>query len=202
MKLNDIRLGILGGGQLGKMLCHAASSWNVETYILDPSYDCPSSSVCTSFFLGDLNDYETVLKFGNQVDLLTIEIEHVNTDALLKLKELGVEVRPKPETLRIIQNKGEQKKFYSNNNLPTSPFLIVNNKEDVLQKLDSGEITIPFVQKTCKLGYDGKGVKVINTKADLNDLLESESVIENLIEIEKEISVIVCQNSRDLCKQL
>ncbi|NIP29654.1 MAG: ATP-grasp domain-containing protein, partial [Candidatus Dadabacteria bacterium] len=197
MNLHDIKLGILGGGQLGKMLCLAASNWNLQTYVLDPSYDCPSSAVCTNFYSGDLNDYETVYKFGKMVDILTIEIEHVNTDALIRLKEEGLEVRPDPHILKIIQNKGTQKEFYTKNDLPTSDYKIAQNKEEIITCYENGDIKIPFVQKLCKLGYDGKGVKIVKSEDDLNELLDGKSVIEELVDIYKEISVIVSRNNMD-----
>lgn len=196
MNLNDLKLGILGGGQLGKMLCLAASNWNLDTSVLDPSFDCPSALVATSFYKGDFRDYDDVYRFGNTVDLLTIEIEHVNVEALIKLKENGLEIRPAPEIIALIQNKGKQKEFYASKNLPTADFKIFKNKELILKSIELGELKFPFVQKLCKHGYDGRGVLVVKSEGDLRKLLDGESLIEKLVNIKKEISVMVAQNKK------
>lgn len=192
--INRLKLGILGGGQLGKMLCQAASRWNLHTSVLDPSAECPAATLASSYSRGEFADYNDVYEFGKSVDILTIEIEHVSTEALYKLEETGLPVYPAPRILELIQDKGKQKKFYREKKLPTSDFKILNGKNQILGELESGEIKLPFVQKSCKHGYDGKGVQIIKTSGDLDHLLDCESVIEKLVDIEKEISVIVAKS--------
>lgn len=196
MNFNNFKIGILGGGQLGKMLCLAASNWNLNTSVLDPSLDCPAAFVATNFYQGDFNNYDDVYNFGKNVDLLTIEIEHVNTDALFKLAELGLDIRPSPEILSLIKDKGKQKEFYAKKNLPTSGFKIFKNKEQILQAIQQKQLDIPFVQKSCRDGYDGKGVLLVKNQGDIDKLLDGESLVENLVDIQKEISVVVAQNKK------
>lgn len=191
---SNIKLGILGGGQLGKMLCQAASSWDIKTFILDPSVDCPAKDVCNSYVQGDFRDYESVCGFGKFSDLLTIEIEHVSAEALEKLEKDEIEVRPSSKILKIIQDKGLQKEFYEKNGLPTSRFTIVKNKSQIFEMLQNKKITYPFVQKLRRFGYDGRGVQLINNGKDFENLLDGECVVEDLVQIEKELSVIVAQN--------
>lgn len=191
---SETKLGILGGGQLGKMLCLAASNWNLETYVLDPSNDCPAKTVCTHFIQGDFRDCDDVYSFGNQVDLLTIEIEHIEITSLEKLEEQGVEIRPSSSILKIIQDKGLQKKFYDDKGLPTAKFSLFSERDKILDSLDKKEIAFPFVQKVCKDGYDGRGVQIVNNENDLCNLFDVNSVIEELVSIKKELSVIVARN--------
>ncbi len=195
MDFEQVKLGILGGGQLGKMLCLVASNWNLSTYVLDPSSDCPAASVCTGFSHGNFRNYEDVYAFGKNVDILTIEIEHVNLQALFRLQEEGVVIRPEPHALELIQDKARQKRFYTSKGLPTADFSVFPGKEAIVAAIESGEIRIPFVQKLSKTGYDGRGVYVVRGKEQLSDLLEGESVVEDLVDVEKEISVIVSHNS-------
>ena len=195
MDFEQVKLGILGGGQLGKMLCLVASNWNLSTYVLDPSLDCPTVSVCTEFSHGDFRNYEDVYAFGKNVDILTIEIEHVNLQALFRLQEEGIIIRPGPHALELIQDKAKQKEFYVSKGLPTADFAVFPDKESIGAAVGSGEIKIPFVQKLSKTGYDGRGVYVVREEGQLEDLLEGESVIEDLVDVEKEISVIVSRNS-------
>lgn len=195
MDFEQVKLGILGGGQLGKMLCLVASNWNLDTYVLDPSADCPAASVCTVFSHGDFRNYDDVYAFGKNVDILTIEIEHVNLQALFRLREEGIIIRPEPHALELIQDKAKQKEFYVSKGLPTADFSVFPGKESIIAAVGSGEIKIPFVQKLSKTGYDGRGVYVVREKEQLDDLLEGESVIEDLVDVEKEISVIVSRNS-------
>ena len=195
MDFEHLKLGILGGGQLGKMLCLAASNWNLHTYVLDPSPDCPAASVCTGFSHGDFRNYDDVFAFGSNVDILTIEIEHVNLQALFRLREEGVIVRPEPHALELIQDKAKQKRFYVSQGLPTAGFSVFPDKDSIISAAESGEIKIPFVQKLSKTGYDGRGVYIVRGKEQLQNLLEGESVIEDLVDVEKEISVIVSRNS-------
>ena len=195
MDFEQVKLGILGGGQLGKMLCLVASNWNLSTYVLDPSSDCPAASVCTGFSHGNFRNYEDVYAFGKNVDILTIEIEHVNLQALFRLQEEGVVIRPEPHALELIQDKARQKRFYTSKGLPTADFSVFSGKEAIVAAVESGETRIPFVQKLSKTGYDGRGVYVVREKEQLSDLLEGESVVEDLVDVEKEISVIVSHNS-------
>lgn len=192
--LTDLNLGILGGGQLGKMLCQAASNWDLNTIVLDPSHDCPSVNSCSKFIKGSFREYDDVIKLLGEADLATIEIEHVNIEGLKYLESKGIEVRPAPDILEIIKDKGKQKTFYEDNNLPTSDFIICNDKDEVLKKLNEGVIKIPFVQKLCREGYDGRGVVVVDSDKKLMDLLDDQSLIEEFIEINKELSVIVAHN--------
>ncbi|MFN3939922.1 MAG: 5-(carboxyamino)imidazole ribonucleotide synthase [Chitinophagales bacterium] len=195
VKTGDLKLGILGGGQLGKMLIEAASNWNIQCYVLDPDPECPCAQLATHFTCGDFNDYDTVYAFGKLLPKLTIEIEHVNVEALRQLKAEGNEIFPDPDILKIIQDKGKQKMFYEDNELPTAYFQLLENKKEIEALVQEGKINLPFVQKTCKAGYDGKGVQVIRSTGDLAHLLEGESVIEDLIEIETEIAVIVARDT-------
>jgi len=188
------KIGILGGGQLGKMLIQAASAWDIDIYVLDPTDDCPASKLATKFVKGDFKDYESVYNFGKLVDLITIEIEHVNTDALLKLKEEGKTICPDPQTLKIIQDKGKQKDFFKDNNLISASYKIYQDHEAILSDIENRKLNLPFVQKVCRFGYDGRGVQLVNSKKDLDNLLKGQSIVEDLVDIGKELSVIVCRN--------
>lgn len=188
------KIGILGGGQLGKMLIQAASAWDIDIYVLDPTDDCPASKLATKFVKGDFKDYESVYNFGKLVDLITIEIEHVNTDALLRLKEEGTTIYPDPQTLKIIQDKGKQKNFFKDNNLKSANYKIYQDHEAILTDIEEGKLNLPFVQKVCRFGYDGRGVQLVNRKKDLDNLLKGQSIVEDLVDIGKELSVIVCRN--------
>ena len=188
------KIGILGGGQLGKMLIQAASAWDIDIYVLDPTDDCPASKLATKFVKGDFKDYESVYNFGKLVDLITIEIEHVNTYALLRLKEEGTTIYPDPQTLKIIQDKGKQKNFFKDNNLKSANYKIYQDHEAILTDIEEGKLNLPFVQKVCRFGYDGRGVQLVNSKKDLDNLLKGQSIVEDLVDIGKELSVIVCRN--------
>lgn len=191
------RLGILGGGQLGKMLCLAAARWNLTTHVLDPSPDCPAAGVCSVFTRGDFRNEGDVMKFSRGLDVLTIEIEHVNTDALKKIQ--GVRVNPSPDIISCIQDKGCQKQFYRDNQIPSaSPMglgTVFESLEEIRRSVRAGELKPPFVQKLCRGGYDGRGVLIVRSESDLERLLDGPSVVEQFVEIEKEISVIVAQNA-------
>ena len=193
---SEIKLGIIAGGQLGKMLVLAASNWNVQTYVLDKDDHCPASSACTSFFKGDQLNYDDVYQFGRLVDVLTLELENVNIEALKKLKQEGKKIFPDPDKLAIIQDKGLQKQFYEKINVPSSSFSLFNNRQEIISAVASGKLPLPFVQKLRRGGYDGRGVSIINTKNDLVKLLDGASVIEELVDIDKEISAIVARNER------
>lgn len=191
---SDFKLGIIAGGQLGKMLALAASNWDLKTHILDPNENCPAASVSTHLTIGNYSDFKTVYDFGKNVDMVTFDIENVNIEALLLLKKEGKRIHPEPEILQIIQDKGLQKNFYKKENIPTSGFSLVDSKEELLKAIEENKIQFPFVQKLRTSGYDGKGVQVVKNAADIQKLMEGKSVIEELVKIKKEISVIVARN--------
>ncbi len=191
---SNLKLGIIAGGQLGKMLIQEASKWNIISYVLDNDESCPARNIAAYYVKGSNIDFDSVYRFGKMVDILTFEIENVNIDALMQLKSEGLKIVPDPSILELIQDKGLQKQFYQKNEIPTAPFLIYDTDKDILTALEKGEIQFPFVQKLRKGGYDGRGVAVINNKTELEKLLKGPSVIEEKIDIEKEISVIVARN--------
>ena len=193
---SEIKLGIIAGGQLGKMLVLAASNWNVKTYVMDKDEHCPASSSCTYFFKGDPLNFNDVYEFGCLVDVLTLELENVNIEALKKLKSENKKIYPDPFKLEIIQDKGLQKQFYKKIDVPTSSFTLFQNKKEIVNSIENGMLKFPFVQKLRKGGYDGRGVAIIRSKDDLNILLEGASEVEEHINIEKEISAIVARNER------
>jgi len=188
---SDFKLGILGGGQLGKMLLTETRKFDIQTYILDPSAEAPSQYGATRFFQGDLMDFETVYRFGKKVDLLTIEIENVNLDALDQLEQEGLSVYPSPKTLRLIQNKGRQKDFYSENRIPTAPYRRFTDKNSLIQSVENNETNVPFVWKSAQFGYDGNGVKIVRTATDLTTLPDTECIAEQMIPFKNELAVIV-----------
>jgi 5-(carboxyamino)imidazole ribonucleotide synthase len=191
------KLAILGGGQLGKMLCLAAAPLDIPIFILDENEDFPAGKLCSKFFKGDFKNYDDVYNIGNQVDVITIEIENVNTAALHQLEKEGKKVHPSPAKLDLIKDKGLQKLFYLENNIPSSNFALFDDKKAILEAVKSKKIKLPFVQKTREAGYDGKGVAIIKTEKDLeNLLLEGASLVEDLVDIQKEIAVIVCRNEQ------
>jgi len=189
---SDFKLGILGGGQLGKMMLFETRKFDIQTYVLDPSDEAPCKIACNKFFQGDLMDFDTVYYFGQQVDILTFEIELVNLDALEKLESEGVKVFASPKTLRLIQNKGIQKDFYSQNNIPTAAYQRFENLEALISNLQN--VKLPFVWKCTEFGYDGMGVKIIKVLSDLDNLPNVECISEKLIPFKNELSVIVCRN--------
>lgn len=189
---SDFKLGILGGGQLGKMMLFETRKFDIQTYVLDPSDEAPCKIACNKFFQGDLMDFDTVYYFGQQVDILTFEIELVNLDALEKLESEGVKVFPSPKTLRLIQNKGIQKDFYSQNNIPSAAYQRFENLEALISNLQN--VKLPFVWKCTEFGYDGMGVKIIKVLSDLDNLPNVECISEKLIPFKNELSVIVCRN--------
>lgn len=193
---SEVKLGIIAGGQLGKMLVLAASNWNVKSYVLDKDDHCPASSSCTFFFKGDQLNYDDVYRFGQMVDVLTLELENVNLAALKKLKQEGKKIYPDPDKLEIIQDKGLQKQFYKRIKVPSSSFSLFKSKKEILSAVESEKLQLPFVQKLRKGGYDGRGVSIIRSKDDLINLLDGTSVVEHLVDIEKEISAIVARNER------
>lgn len=189
------KVGVLGGGQLGKMLALAAGNWHLPMYFLDESKDFPAGSFASNFTEGSFKDYDAVYKFGKTVDVLTIEIEHVNTDALLQLEKEGLSIHPKPSALNIIKDKGLQKQFYHQHELPTSEFQLFENEAELLQAIERQAIQFPFVQKSRTAGYDGRGVSVLRSQADLSTkLLPGACLVEEFIDFQKELAVIVARN--------
>lgn len=189
---NSFRLGILGGGQLGRMFIQEAANFDVQVHILDGSSNGPAGQLATSFTEGDITNYEDVFNFGKSLDLLTVEIENVNIQALFDLEKEGVKVFPQPRVLSIIKDKGIQKEFYREHDLPTSDFELLDANTPT-SELDK---RIPFVQKLRTGGYDGRGVQVIRDKSDLAEAFSEPSLAEDLIDFEKELSVIVARNER------
>ena len=189
---SNFKLGILGGGQLGKMMLFDTRKFDIQTYVLDPSNEAPCKIACNKFFQGDLMDFETVYNFGKQVDVLTFEIELVNLDALEKLESEGIKVFPSPKTLRLIQNKGIQKDFYTQNNIPTAAYQRFENLDAL--KSEILNIKLPFVWKCTEFGYDGTGVKIIRILSDLDNLPNVECISEEMIPFKNELAVIVCRN--------
>ena len=188
------KVGILGGGQLGKMLLYTTRKFDIQTYVLDSNPEAPSKIACDAFFVGDLMDYETVFEFGKKVDTLTIEIENVNVSALRALEHEGVNVYPAADTLAIIQNKAKQKLFYSEHGLPTASFKRYTNSEELTTAIENEAQTLPFVWKSAQFGYDGKGVKVIRTLSDIKALPNVECIAEDLVPFKKELAVTVARS--------
>ena len=187
---SDFTLGILGGGQLGKMLLQVTSRLSIKTNVLDPSNDSPCKEICSEFTKGQLMDFDAVYNFGKNCDLVTYEIEHINVDALEKLEKEGVKVFPNSPTLRIIQDKSIQKQFFIDNNIPTAKFKYYNSLKDLNVK----KLKFPCVWKKTKFGYDGYGVKILKSKKDLNNLPETQFIIEEMIPFKKELATTVVRN--------
>jgi 5-(carboxyamino)imidazole ribonucleotide synthase len=184
------RLGILGGGQLGRMFIQEAINYNIHVHIMENDLAAPSAGICSNFTKGDITNYDDVVAFGENLHVLTVEIENVNIAGLYTLEEKGVKIFPQPRVLEIIKDKGLQKEFYRKNDIPTSAFSLVEPNPDI----DLLKVKIPFVQKLRTGGYDGRGVEVIRTEEDLKNVFSEPSLIEELIPFEKELSVIVARN--------
>ncbi|TAM98874.1 MAG: 5-(carboxyamino)imidazole ribonucleotide synthase [Chitinophagaceae bacterium] len=191
---SNFTLGILGGGQLGKMLLQETRKWDIQTHVLDPNPEAPCKIGCNRFETGNLMDFETVYNFGKKVDVLTFEIESVNVEALEKLESEGVKVYPGASTLRNIQDKGIQKQFYKKHEIPTAPFRIFETQRDLKEAIARKEIHLPFVWKSCKGGYDGRGVSIIRDIKDLASVPGSACIAESLILFKNELAVIVARN--------
>ena len=191
---SNFTLGILGGGQLGKMMLYETRKFDITTHVLDPSAEAPCHIACDYFEQGQLMDFDTVYNFGKKVDVLTFEIEGVNIEALEKLESEGIKVYPSAKTLRNIQDKGVQKQFYKTYHIPTSPFLVFQNKNKLNEALGQKELRFPFVWKSCTGGYDGKGVSIIRKAEDLIPLAEGSCIAEKLIPFKNELAVIVARN--------
>ena len=192
-KLNT-RVGIIGGGQLGKMLLTECNKMNIKTSVLDSSENSPCKNLTDKFVCGDFNDFTSVYNFGKDCDVITFEIEHINVDALERLENEGKRVFHKSKTLRIIQDKNLQKSFFRDNKIPTSEFKYYNSIDELKESINNNEIEFPCVWKKTKFGYDGFGVKILNSINDLSGLPESEMIIEEMVSFEKELSVIVTRN--------
>ena len=190
-QISELKLGILGGGQLGRMLIQEAINYNVSTLILDPDPDAPCKSLANYFECGSITDFDTVYNFGKKADLITIEIEKVNIEALEQLEKEGKLVFPQSRVIRLIQDKGIQKQFFKENDTPTSPFQLVNNKADMV----SGNFPFPYMLKQRRDGYDGKGVMRIENLHDVDNAFDGPCLMEELVDFEKEIAVIVSRNS-------
>ena len=191
---SEFKLGILGGGQLGKMLLFDTRKFDIQTYVLDPSDEAPCKIACDKFFKGDLMDFETVYNFGKLVDVLTFEIELVNLEALVKLEAEGLKVYPSPKTLKLIQNKGVQKDFYTEHAIPTASYKRFKDIKSLVVAILESKIKLPFVWKCTEFGYDGNGVKVIRHVSDLDNLANVECIAEEMIPFKNELAVIVCRS--------
>jgi 5-(carboxyamino)imidazole ribonucleotide synthase len=191
---SNLKLGIIAGGQLGKMLIQEASRWDIVTYVLDPDEACSARNVASVYVKGDFRDFDNVYAFGKEVDILTYELENINIEALQKLKSEGLKILPDPDTLALIQDKGLQKEFYQKHQLPTSSFACYESKEAIEEAIGEGALSYPFVQKLRKGGYDGQGVSLI--RGEESQLLEGASMCESMVDIDKEIAVIAGRNAR------
>lgn len=182
-----LKVGILGGGQLGRMLLQAAANYPVETHVLENDDTCPASHLCTYFIKGDITDFDTVYRFGQGLDAITIEIENVNIEALEVLEKEGVAIFPKPAVLRIIKNKALQKQYYFEYEIPTAEFTIITSKKEIEQ----WQQLLPGVQKLAEGGYDGRGVQMISDLASIDNGFDGHSVLEKKVRVKKEIAQIV-----------
>lgn len=191
---SDFKLGILGGGQLGRMLLAETQKFDIHTAVLESNKNAPCAAICNEFVVGNLLDFDAVYNFGKKVDLLTIEIENINLDALDRLEAEGLKIFPKPKDLRIIQSKAIQKKFYLKHQIPTAAFDHFEYFKELKQSYENKSITFPFVWKAARFGYDGNGVKVVRNIEDLNSLPNEECITEELIPFKNELAVIVARN--------
>lgn len=191
---SDFKLGILGGGQLGKMLLYETRKFDIQTFVIDPSNEAPSKISCDYFQQGDLMDFDTVVEFGRKVDVLTFEIEAVNVEALEILEKEGVKVYPSANTLNKIQDKAVQKKFFRDNNIPTSSFKTFFSKSDLLDEVSNNNLSLPFVWKSATGGYDGRGVMIIKNEKQLKDIPEGKCIAEDLVPFKNELAVIVARS--------
>ncbi len=186
------KVGILGGGQLGRMLLQAAANYPVETYVMENDEQCPAAHLCHHFIKGDIRNYEEVYNFGKGLDAITIEIESVNEEALWQLEKENVQIFPKPSALKIIKNKILQKQFYKEHQIPTADFLVTEN----LQQIFGHSGFLPAVHKLGSGGYDGRGVQVMHTADDMKKGFDAPGVLEKMVDIHKEIAVIIAINQK------
>jgi 5-(carboxyamino)imidazole ribonucleotide synthase len=191
---SDFKLGILGGGQLGKMLLTETRKFDIQTFVLEPNDEAPARLSCNEFFKGSLMDFDTVYQFGKKVDVLTIEIENVNLEALDLLEKEGLAIYPSPKTLRLIQNKGKQKDYYVANDIPTSPHQRLVDLTDLRGALATDKLHFPFVWKCAQFGYDGNGVKICRSASDLMQLPDVECIAEAMVPFKNELAVIVARS--------
>ena len=194
--MSGITIGILGGGQLGKMLLYTTRKFDIYTCVIDPNPEAPCKIACDEFFVGDLMDFDTVFEFGKKVDTLTIEIENVNVEALRALEKEGVKVFPSADTLATIQNKAKQKLFYVDHDLPTAAFTRYAYLDELKRAIEHDVQTVPFVWKSAKFGYDGKGVKIVRSLSDLEELPNVECITEKLVPFKKELAVTVARSPK------
>ncbi len=190
--IQKTKIGVLGGGQLGRMMIQNAINFNLDISILDPDPNAPCAHLVEDFQVGKLTDEQRVYEWGSQFDLITIEIENVSVTALKRLQKDGIKVFPQPEVIELIQDKRKQKTFYKANRIPTAEFVLTDSKEQVA----SFQEMLPAVNKLGREGYDGRGVQIIRTEADLEKAFEQPSLLEHLVDFEKELSVIVARNER------
>jgi len=191
-QISELKLGILGGGQLGRMLIQEAINYNLTTLVLDPDADAPCKHIANKFECGSITDFDTVYNFGKKADIITIEIEKVNIEALEQLEKEGKLVFPQSRVIRLIQDKGVQKQFFKENDIPTAPFQLVNSKDDLLNT----NFSYPYILKQRKDGYDGKGVMKINSISEIENAFDAPSLIEELVDFDKEIAIIVSRNQK------
>lgn len=193
---SNFKLGILGGGQLGKMMLYETRKFDIHTKVLEASNEAPCKIACDEFILGNLMDFDAVYNFGKQVDVLTIEIENINLDALEKLESEGIKVYPPTLALRIIQNKAKQKLFYTDNDIPTAAFSRFAYASEIKDSVKNGGLEFPFVWKAAQFGYDGQGVKIVRSMEDVKNLPSGECITEEMIPFKNELAVIVVRNPR------
>lgn len=189
--ITDLKIGVLGGGQLGRMMIQSAIDFNLEIHMMDPDANAPCSGIANTFHQGNIKDYDEVMEFGKDMDLLTIEIEAVNTQALKDLEKMGKKVFPQPDVIELIQDKRKQKVFYKANRIPTADFILTENKEEV----KGHKHFLPAVNKLGREGYDGRGVQVIRSESDFEKAFDQPSLMEKLVDFKKELSVIVARNA-------
>ncbi|MEP5612269.1 MAG: 5-(carboxyamino)imidazole ribonucleotide synthase [Cyclobacteriaceae bacterium] len=190
--ITDLKIGVLGGGQLGRMMIQCAINYNLDISILDPDPNAPCAHLVENFQVGKLTDSTMVYEWGKNFDLITIEIENVSTEALKKLSDEGVTVYPQPEIIELIQDKRKQKNFYKNHGIPTAAFVLTDGKDDVRKHADM----LPAVNKLGTEGYDGRGVQIIKDESDLDKAFDKPGLLEKLIDFERELSVIVARNKK------
>ncbi len=193
---SDFKIGLLGGGQLGRMILQKAYDYNIQISVLDPNPLAPCHQIAHEFVVGDFKDYDSVYNFGKGKDVITIEFEDVNSDALLALENEGVKVFPQPKALKIIQDKGLQKEFFTKIGVPTSPYFLTKNREELKEKAEK----FPIFQKLRTSGYDGYGVKKIRSVAELEQAMDAPSMCEVAVDLDKELSIIVARNEQGDCK--
>jgi len=186
----------LGAGQLGRMLTQKASEWDLNIAFLDNASDFPAGKINPNLEIGDFKNYEDVLAFGRTKDIISIEIENVNTEALQTLEKEGKKVIPSAEIISTIKDKGLQKQFYKSHNLPSSEFLLFKDKKSIVEALDNGDIQLPFVQKSREAGYDGKGVQLVKDRSYIDKIMDTASLIEEMVDIDKEVALIVARNEK------